>query len=140
MSEKDDLELTDNPFDPRRSTLRSALRAAGPRAWVAAALAIAVVSVGWYMRPANPPEELYRGSPDSVVHLKTTDSRALRLQIIDELHGAGVEATGYQQLGVDGIDADLPRPVPDAVRRVLDQHRIPVPADGVLRVEISPAP
>lgn len=47
------------------------------------------------------------------------------MQLLDELRAAGVRATGYDQLGVEGIDADLPKPVPPRVRDVLTRHRRP---------------
>jgi hypothetical protein len=55
---------------------------------------------------------------------------------VDELRAAGVQAEGYEQLGVNGVDAELPRPVPVEVRAVLERHHIPVPTDGALRVQI----
>jgi hypothetical protein len=128
-------ELAENPF-ARRSSWRSTLRTTA-RGWVAAALAIAVLTLGWHMRPIAPPEEVIRGPADGVVRLEAADPRALKQQIISELRGAGVQATGYEQLGTNGIDADLPQPLPAEVRRVLENHRIPVPKDGVLRIEIA---
>lgn len=131
----DESELQDNPF-ARRSSLRATLRSAGSRGWAAAALAIGVIALGWHLRPMAP-EEVYRDSPDGVVRLHSADPRALRKQIVDELRAVGVEAAGYEQLGIDGIDANLPPPVSDDVRRALEKHHIPVPKDGVLRVEIA---
>lgn len=48
-----------------------------------------------------------------------------------------MHATGYEQLGVEGIDANLPTPVPPQVRAVLTRHRLGVPDNGVLRIEIA---
>jgi hypothetical protein len=129
-------KLAGNPF-ARRSSFRATFRNAGSRGWAAAALAIGVLALGWHLRPADAPQEVLRGSPDGVAHLEAADPRALKQQIINELRAAGVDATGYEQLGVNGIDADLPQPLPDGARRVLEQHGIPVPRDGVLRVEIA---
>jgi hypothetical protein len=50
-----------------------------------------------------------------------------------------VQANGYAQLGINGIDADLSLPVSSDVQRVLMSHRIPAPTDGALRLEISAA-
>lgn len=131
----DESELRDNPF-ARRSSLRATLRSAGSRGWAAAALAIGVLALGWHLRPTAP-EEMYRGSPDGVVRLQSADPRGLKKQIVDELRAIGVEATGYEQLGIDGIDANLPLPVSDDVRRALERHHIAVSKDGLLRVEIT---
>jgi hypothetical protein len=38
-----------------------------------------------------------------------------------------------------GIDADLPRPISAPVRDVLRRHRIPIPEDGALVIEIDAA-
>ena len=63
------------------------------------------------------------------------------MQILDELRAAGVRATGYEQLGVEGIDASLPEPVSPRVREVLTRHHLSVPSNGVLKIEIAaPAP
>jgi hypothetical protein len=90
------------------------------------------------LRPTASPEDVSRASPDAVVRLKADDPRALRQQIVSELRARGVQANGYEQLGINGIDAMLPEPLPAEVRRVLDHYRIPIPPDGVLRIELTP--
>ena len=87
--------------------------------------------------PSRP--EVVRGAAEDVVTLHAADPQALKRMLIEELRTQGVEAAGYERLGVPGIDADLPRPLPKGVRAVLDRHRIPVPANAVLRIEILPA-
>lgn len=129
-------ELKENPF-ARSSSWRSAFRGSGTRALGAAALAIAVLTLGWHLRPVETPEEAFRGSPDGVVHLQAADPRALKNQLVEELRAVGVQASGYEQLGVTGIDASLPQPVSQDLRGVLERHGMPVPKDGVLRVEIA---
>jgi hypothetical protein len=94
------------------------------------------VALGWHLRPATPPDEVVRDSPDGIVRLAAANPWALTEQIVDELRAAGIEANGYRQLGVSGIDADLPRPLTPEIRGVLDKHGIPVPESGVLNVEI----
>ena len=81
--------------------------------------------------------QVQRGGRDAVVHLQAADPLQLKQQIIRELQSAGVAASGYESLGVQGIDADLPLPTSPQVQQVLRQHGIPIPADGVLRVEIG---
>jgi hypothetical protein len=88
-------------------------------------------------RPA--PVDILRGE-ESVVRLEAADPAELKQRILTALRAAGVEATGYEALGVHGIDADLPRPITSDTRRVLQQFSLPEPADGVLRVEIRQAP
>lgn len=85
------------------------------------------------------PFEVLRGEESGVVRLQAADPAALKQRILHALHGAGIEATGYEALGVHGIDADLPRPLTPAARRVLGQLSLPEPADGVLRIEIRSA-
>ena len=77
-----------------------------------------------------------RGTEHGVVRIEADDPAALERRLLAELHDAGVEATGYEALGVYGIDADLPQPLSPELRRVLAAHDIPEPADGVLRIEI----
>jgi hypothetical protein len=113
---------------PRRfGVARLALMAA-----VLAGVAIGVSTLR-YMRV---PPETFRGAANGVVELETKDPRALKRRLIQELKDAGVNATGYERLDRVGLDADLPLPVAANVRRVLEQHQIPVPGDGTLVVEI----
>lgn len=102
---------------------------------MAAAIAMVAVGIVWqtFMRSET---VVVRGGVDAPVQLQARDPAALKRQIVDELRAAGVEATGYEALGVQGVDADLPQPLSADVRSVLAKHAIPAPADGVLRVEI----
>jgi hypothetical protein len=102
---------------------------------IAAAIAMLAVGIVWesFMKPAP---VVVREGAAAPVRLQAPDPVTLKRQIIDELRAAGVEATGYEALDVQGIDADLPQPLTPAVRSVLAKHQIPVPADGVLRIEI----
>ena len=141
----DDLRVVDpsalegDPF-ARRATFLSSLRASG-RGWVAAAIAIGVLVLGWQFRvpltqgvvggpPASP-------APSQTARLHAADPAALKQQLVDELRAAGVEAIGYDRLGLSGVDARLPTPVPAAARATLEKYAIRVPADGVIRVEIT---
>jgi hypothetical protein len=103
----------------------------------AATVACVAVALGLVLRPAAEIERA-RGPADGIVVLEASDPRALKEALLRELRAAGVSVTGYERLGVQGIDADLPQPVPAPVRAVLAKHRLDVPADGVLRVEIAP--
>jgi hypothetical protein len=128
--------LADNPFE-RKATWRSAFRGSGTRAWVAGALAVAVLMLAWQLRPQGSSEDTVRTSPDGIARLTAANPRSLRQQIVAELHAAGVQAAGYEQLGITGIDADLPQPTPPEVLAILQKHRIPAPPNGALRIEIT---
>ena len=110
-------------------------RGSGRLMLIAAAIAMLAVGIVWetFMRPEP---AVVREGAAAPVQLQARDPAALKRQIIDELRAAGVEATGYEALDVQGIDADLPQPLTPAVRGVLAKHGIPAPADGVLRIEI----
>jgi hypothetical protein len=129
-------ELAGNPFEPK-ATWRSAVRKTGTRGWAAGALAIAVLMLAWHLRPQGSTDDVVPSSPDGIARLTAADPRALRQQIVGELHAAGVDAAGYEQLGINGVDADLPQPTALAVLTILHKHRIPAPANGALRIEIS---
>lgn len=103
---------------------------------VVATLAGVAIALGLYLQVAAPPP-VVRSSPDGIVRLVANDPVQLKQQLLEDLRAAGVQATGYELLGRQGVDADLPQPLPDAVRAVLRKHRIGEPADGVLRIEIS---
>jgi hypothetical protein len=146
----DDLRVVDpralegDPF-AKRATLLSSLRASG-RGWVAAAIAISVLLLGWQFRvplsqsvskgvaDTSPPATL---ATAQTTRLRAADPAALKQQIVDELQAAGVEAIGYDRLGLSGVDAKLPTPVPAAARATLEKYAIGVPADGVVRIEIT---
>jgi hypothetical protein len=107
-----------------------------------AAAAVLVLAVGVSLwRASLPPREVLRSAEGGTVLLEARDPAALRRELTKELQAAGVSVSGYERLGRLGLDADLPRPLPPTVARVLARHHIPVPADGVLTVEIeAPAP
>ncbi|MEJ0087981.1 MAG: hypothetical protein WDO72_20120 [Pseudomonadota bacterium] len=103
-----------------------------------AASVLLVVAAGVVLqiqRPVATPEVL-RGDEAGIVRLTAPDPARLERDLLAELRAARIEATGYEALDVHGIDADLPLPLPAAVKQVLDAHGIPAPADGVLRIEI----
>jgi hypothetical protein len=79
---------------------------------------------------------IVRGDENGIVHLRSADPAALKRDILEELRDAGASATGYESLGLHGIDADLSVPISSAVKRVLADHGVPEPPDGVLRIEI----
>jgi hypothetical protein len=119
--------LTGAAAPRRRRVARAALMAAA-----IAGIAIGVAT----LRFTRIPTETFRGAANGVVELETRDPHALKLRLIQELKDVGVSATGYERLDRVGLDADLPVPIAPNVRRVLEQHHIPVPSDGALLVEI----
>jgi len=151
-------ETVEAPFvpeiDPRREEeLVARARRAGllPRrnvlAWpgwqglagLAAAASVMLV-LGFLMRPQRPPApvpETVRGAPDGIVRIEAADPHALQHRIAEDLQTVGVSAVLYDRLNAYGLDADLPSPVPPQVAEILRRHRIPVPPDGVLKVELT---
>jgi hypothetical protein len=128
--------LEGNPFD-RKAPLGASLRATGTRGWAAAALAIAVLVLAFNLRPKDSPSPIATTSPDGVTHITASDPRSLRDQIVTDLRAAGAQANAYEQLGVTGIDADLPRVLTPELRAALDKHHVPAPANGTLQIQIS---
>jgi len=105
---------------------------------LALAAGLACIAVALTFLLHNTPQTQHlRGARADVVRIEAADPTALKVQILQELRAAGVTATGYEQLGVEGIDADLPKPVPPRVRDVLTRHHLSVPSDGVLKIEIA---
>jgi hypothetical protein len=126
-----------DPVELTRRTRRP-MRPAAIRALVALAASIAGIAVALTVfLHGTPRTEHLRGPREEVLRIQSTDPAALKMQILDELRAAGVRATGYEQLGVEGIDANLPEPVPPQVREVLTRHHLNVPSHGVLRIEIA---
>jgi len=103
-----------------------------------AAVAAVAISLGLYVQLTIQPE-VVRSSPDGVVRLTAEDPVKLKQELLRDLRAVGVQATGYELLGRQGVDADLPQPLTEAVREVLRKYRIAEPTDAVLRVEIAPA-
>ena len=113
-----------------------------PRRWPAllAAAAIAGLAVGLSLQMrSKPAPPATRGAPGEIARIKVADPSRLKLELIRELRAAGIEAHGYQSLGREGIDADLPAPLSPAALEVLTRHGIALPAGSVLQVEIEPA-
>jgi hypothetical protein len=84
-----------------------------------------------------PPAASIAAPAAQTTHLRAADPAALKQQLVDELRAAGVEAIGYDRLGLSGVDARLPSPLPETARATLGKYAIAVPADGVVRVEIT---
>jgi hypothetical protein len=103
----------------------------------AATVACVAVALALILGPTAEIERV-RGAADGIVVIEASDPRALKEALLRELRAVGVSATGYELLGVQGIDADLPQPIPAPVRAVLAKHHLDAPADGVLKVEIAP--
>lgn len=127
-------------IDPARLGARSRrpmgpARAAG---WLglAAGLVGIAAALALLLR-GTPPAEHLRSAHESVSRIQAADPTALKMEILDELRAAGVTATGYEALGIEGIDAQLPQPVPPQVRDILTRHHLSVPGNGVLRIEIA---
>jgi hypothetical protein len=128
-----------------RARAAGVLPVAGGRAgrrrtgWLAAA-AMACVAVGLTLQMnTRSPTPVTRGAASGLVRMRAPDPLRLRQELIRELEEAGVHARGYEQLGRQGIDADLPMPVTAEVRDLLRRHGIALPADGMLQVEIESA-
>jgi hypothetical protein len=121
----------------KKSRWQDMTRPAGLLA-AAAAVACVAIAINVLVRPSAPVETV-RGVQDGIVTLQAKDPAALKRQLLAELRQAGVSATGYERLGRQGVDADLPQPVPEPVREVLNKHHLPVPADGTLKIEIVTA-
>jgi hypothetical protein len=138
LTHVDPTQLAGNPFE-RKSNWSNVFRSTGSRGWAAAALAVAVLILAWNLRPASTPDGNSVTTANGVVHLTAADPRALKQQIVTDLRAVGVEANGYEQLGVIGVDANLPRPLSADVQGALARHSIPAPASGELRIQISAA-
>ena len=106
-----------------------------------ATAAIVFVALGFWSFE-HPADDAFvvRSAPDGTVRIEAADPKALKRRLLSDLRAAGVAANGYQRLGAEGIDAELPSKLPDRVAAVLDRYHLVQPADGVLRVEIAAPP
>ncbi len=109
---------------------------ARPAVAYAAAIVFASVGLLLFLR-AGHEQEIVRGTRNGIVTIEAQDPAALKERLVKELRSVGVSATGYERLGIPGVDADLPQPIPQPVRDVLERHHLPIPDDGVLKVEIT---
>jgi hypothetical protein len=122
-----------------RPDVRFAWLTSWPGALATAAVCLLAIGVGFEVggRKPNALEETVRSASPQAFVLTARDPSKLRDQIADELDAAGVSSHIYERLGRVGIDADLPDPLPEPVRAVLARHGVPLPADGVLRIEVA---
>jgi hypothetical protein len=109
-----------------------------PAFLAAAAIAGLAVTVALQMRTESP-APVTRGSAAAITRMHSEHPQELQQQLIRELRSVGVQARGYESFGRPGIDADLPAPLPQAVREVLARHGIAPPQDNVLQLEIDAA-
>ena len=109
-----------------------------PAYLAAAAIAGLAVTVTLQMRTESP-APVIRGSSSGIARIHDEHPKELQQQLIRELKSVGVQARGYESFGRPGIDADLPVPLPSAVREILARRGIIPPKDGVLQLEIDAA-
>lgn len=131
-------------INPTQLTQRAGrrLRPEAYGGWVALAAGLASIAVALTVFLHGTPQMQHmRGARtnENIIHIEAADPTALKMEILDELRAAGVSATGYGRLGLEGINADLPKPVPPQVREVLTRHHLSVPSNGELRIEIAPS-
>jgi hypothetical protein len=121
---------------PRNLRKVSATRQLG-RLAVAAVLLVAVVAGSW--KSWREPASSVRGTATGTLRINDPNPAVLQRELQQELTAAGLRVTAFTRLGRLGLDADLPTPVPSAVRDILARHRLPIPTDGILSVEIDAA-
>jgi hypothetical protein len=110
-----------------------------PAFLAAAAIVGLAITVTLQMRtPTHIP--VTRGSAYGIERIRDAHPRELQQSLLSELKAVGVQGKAYESFGRPGIDADLPTPLPQAVRDVLARHGISPPSDGVLQLEIDRAP
>lgn len=80
-----------------------------------------------------------RSPAAGVVVLESASPASARDQLATELRSAGIEVHAYSRLGRNGLDAELPDPVPAPVSRLLAAQGITA-APGILRVEFVAKP
>jgi hypothetical protein len=123
-------------IDASRLRRRATTLSAGRALAAAAVLAFVAIGLSLFLHIGNE-REIYRGTHDGVVTIEAANPATLKSELIAELRAAGIAATGYERFGLQGVDAELPEPVTPQVRAVLRKHHLPVPEDGVLKVEIT---
>ena len=125
-------------LEPRRGLAHRRTFWSWPGFGAITALACAAVIAVIVLRPVRVTEVSRGAVVSGVFVLRSADPARVQRDLLGELRAAGVTAAGYERLGREGIDADLPRPLPERVRATLERHHIPLPADGTLQIEIVP--
>lgn len=102
-----------------------------------AVAAVLLLAVGvWFVGRPHDEAFVVRSVTDGTMRIEADDPAAVKRELLKELRAAGIEAHGYERLGAEGIDADLPPHLDESQARVLAHYRLVVPDDRVLRVEI----
>jgi hypothetical protein len=112
----------------------------GLRLGLAAAAVVCVALGFWLVQRPQDDAFVVRSATNGTIHIEAKNPQALKQRLLGDLRAAGVAANGYQRLGSEGIDADLPPVLNDKVAAVLDHYGLAPPTDGVLRVEIAAPP
>jgi hypothetical protein len=110
-----------------------------PAFLAAAAIAGLAITVTLQMRTESPAPVTRGSGSGGMARIHSAHPKELQQQLIRELGSAGVQARGYESFGRPGVDADLPIPMPAAVREILARHGITPPKDNVLQLEIDAA-
>jgi hypothetical protein len=103
-----------------------------------AAAVVACLGLALWSLQQHPDEGfIVRSATDGIIRVDAADPRRLKQQMLADLRSAGITANGYEHLGSEGIDAELPPVLTPAMANVLERYDLPAPADGVLRMEIA---
>jgi hypothetical protein len=121
-----------------RSPMRRPPRELGWAGWLAAAMLASLVIGVTFQVMRTPSAPVTRGASGGLVTIHAADPVQLKRELNPELRAAGVPATGYERFGRQGVDAELPTPIPAAVREILRRHDIELPSGGALQLEIAP--
>jgi hypothetical protein len=108
--------------------------------WGLSLAAAVIASIGltlWFVGEQTDAPFVVRSAGDGTIRIEASDPRALKLQVLEDLRAAGIDATGYERLGVEGIDADLPEAISDDMRMVFRRYGLTAPHNRALRIEIE---
>ncbi len=96
-----------------------------------------VVTAGaiFLIRPPSPTETL-RSPTNGTVRIENEQPEQLQQKMLVNFRALGVKATAYEQLGVEGIDTELPSPVDPKIRDMLRSYGIATPTGGDLDIQI----
>jgi hypothetical protein len=83
------------------------------------------------------PPAMRNGNEAEVRVIAVADPQAIRNQLANEMSAQGAEVRRYERLGRFGIDARLPDPVPEAMRRSLLRLGLPATISVAVRLEFE---
>jgi hypothetical protein len=80
--------------------------------------------------------EVLRSPVNGKLRIESAQPEKMQHQMLADFQSLGVQVKAYEELGIEGIDADIPSPIDEKLRSMLRKYGIAAPTGGDLDIQI----